>query len=90
MKTPLLSQSRSAAAVSIWVDVAERVLAGVDVLAAAEPGEHLGAAVAHAARLDVEQIAAVGLQRVADVAERGPVGQHDLPVGAGAGQQRAR
>ena len=52
---------------------AEGVLAGVDVLAAPEASEDFGRAVAHAAGLDVEQVAAVGLQRVADVAERGPV-----------------
>jgi hypothetical protein len=35
--------------------------------------------VAHTPRLHVEQLAAVGLQRVADVAECGAVGQDDLP-----------
>src|SRR5258707_1302123 len=35
----------------------------------------------------VEQVAAIGLQRVTDVAQRGAVGQHDLPVRAGAGEQ---
>ena len=35
---------------------AKRVLAGGDVLAAAQTGEHLGRAVAHSPRLDIEQI----------------------------------
>src|SRR5437879_869530 len=61
----------------------EGVFAGVDVLAAPETGEDLGAAVANPTRLHVEQSAAVGLERVADVAECGPVRQDDLPVGAG-------
>jgi hypothetical protein len=38
--------------------------------------------------LDVEQISLVGLQRVSNVAERRAVGQDDLPVGAGAREQR--
>src|SRR4029077_20232955 len=61
---------------------AEGVLARVDVLASGESLEHLGAAVAYAPRLHVEQRAAVGLQRVADVAEGGAVRQDDLPVRA--------
>src|SRR2546421_10688784 len=65
---------------------AERVFARVDVLASAEAGEHFGAAVANAARLDVEQGAVVGPQRVADVAERRAIRQHYLPVGADAPQ----
>src|SRR4029434_1670419 len=63
---------------------AEGVLAGVDMLTAPETGEDLGAAMAHTPRLDVEQIAAVCLQRVTDVAQCGAVRQDDLPVGAGA------
>src|SRR4051794_38930127 len=66
---------------------AEGVFAGVDVLTAAEAGEDVGAPVAHARRPDVEQIAAVSLQRVADVAQSGAVGQDDLPIGARARQQ---
>src|SRR4029079_11410763 len=65
----------------------EGVLAGVDVLTAREACEHLGAAVAYTSRLDVEQLAGIGLQGVADVAERGAVREHDLPVGAGAREQ---
>jgi hypothetical protein len=37
--------------------------------------------------LDVEQIAVVGLQRVADVAEGGVVREDELPVGARAREQ---
>jgi hypothetical protein len=37
--------------------------------------------------LDVEQIAVVGLERVADVAEGGAVGEDELPVGARAREQ---
>src|SRR5262245_36941115 len=61
---------------------AEGVFARVDVLAARETFEHFGAAVTDAACLDVEQIAAVGLERVADVAEGGAVREDGLPVGA--------
>src|SRR3989440_2282005 len=63
------------------------VLARIDILAAAETFENLRAAVAHATRLHVEQGTVVGLQRVADVGEGGPVRQDDLPVGADARQQ---
>src|SRR2546421_11592916 len=63
------------------------VLARIDVLAAAETFEDLRAAVAHAPRLHVEQGTVVGLQRVADVGEGGPVRQDDLPVGAYARHQ---
>src|SRR5437763_15037473 len=87
MKTPLFSQSSLGAAVSIWVEVRKGVLAGIDVLTARETFEDLGAAVAHTSRLDVEQIAAVGLQRVADVAEGGAVRQDRLPVGTGTREQ---
>src|SRR6185503_14392527 len=52
---------------------AEGVLAGVDVLAPGEPGENLGATVADTFRSDVEQTAGVGLERVANVRQRGPV-----------------
>src|ERR1700685_592648 len=44
---------------------------------------------AHASRLHVEQVAAIGLQRVADVAQGGAVGQDYLPVGARARKQLA-
>jgi hypothetical protein len=37
--------------------------------------------------LDVEQVAVVGLERVADVAEGGAVRKDDLPVGARAREQ---
>src|ERR1700737_2861234 len=67
---------------------AERVLGRIDVLAARETGEDFRWTMADAPRLDVEQIAVVGLQRVADVAERGAVGQHELPVGARSREQR--
>src|SRR5258708_15344991 len=63
------------------------VLARIDVLAAAETFEDLRAAVAHATRLHVEQGTVVGLQRVADVREGGPVRQDDLPIRAYARQQ---
>jgi len=43
--------------------------------------------VTHTARLDVDQSAGVGLQRVAEIAERGAVGEDDLPVGARAREQ---
>ena len=42
---------------------------------------------AYAALLDIEQIAPICLERVPDVAECRAVRQHDLPVGAGAGEQ---
>ena len=87
MKTPLFSQSRSGAAVSICVAVRKVYSPASTSSPRAETREHVGAAVADASRLDVEQIAAVGLQRVADVAERRAVGQDDLPVGAGARDQ---
>src|SRR5262245_45440719 len=61
---------------------AEDVFARIDMLTPGEPGEDLGAAVAYRARLDVDQVSAVGLQGVADVAECGAVRQDDLPVGA--------
>ena len=48
MKTPLFSQSSSGAAVSISVAVRNVYSLGVDVLAACESGEDLGAAVADA------------------------------------------
>src|SRR6266550_7285616 len=63
------------------------VLARIDILATAETFENLRATVAHASRLHVEQPTVVGLQRVADVAENGPVRPDDLPVGAYARQQ---
>ena len=47
---------------------------GVDVLAAREAGEDVWAAVADAVRSDVEQMAGVGLQRVAEVRQRDRVG----------------
>src|SRR5262249_41197969 len=67
---------------------AERVLAGVDVLAATETREDLGAAVANAARLNVQEIAVFGLQRVADLAQRRAVRRHGLPIRAGARDER--
>src|SRR5712691_8119650 len=66
---------------------AERVFGCVDVLAARETCEYFGAAVTDAAGLDVEQIAVVGLECVADVAEGGAVGEDGLPIGAGAREQ---
>src|SRR6266540_6661716 len=45
------------------------------------------AGVAYATGLDVEQIAVVGLERVADVAEGGAVGEDELPIGADTGEQ---
>ena len=81
MKTPLFSQSSAGAAVSIWVEVG-RCMARVDVLAARETCEHVGATVAHAAGLGVEQIAVVGLERVADVGEGGAVREDELPISA--------
>ena len=65
--TPLFSQSSWGGGDLDLGQGAEGVLAGVNVLAAPETCEHLGAAVAHASRLHVEQIAIVGLQRVADL-----------------------
>ena len=65
----------------------EGVLARVDGLAARQTGKHLSAAVPHSAGLHVEQVAAIRLQRVAQVGKRGAVRQHDPPVGAGSGQQ---
>ena len=44
---------------------------------------------AHALRAHVKQRAAARLQRVADVTERCPVPEDDLPVGAGAADQRS-
>src|SRR6266446_3165526 len=66
---------------------AEGVFACVDVLTARETCEYFGATVTDAACLDVEQIAVVGLERVADVAEGGAVGEDGLPVGARAREQ---
>src|SRR5262249_9258776 len=66
---------------------AEGVFGRVDVLAARETGEHIGAAVAHAPRFDVEQIAVVRPERVTDVAEGGAVREDDLPIGARAREQ---
>src|SRR5256885_1867588 len=66
---------------------AKGVLARIDILAAAETFENLRAAVAHAPRLHVEQGTAVGLQRVADVAESRAIRQHDLPIHAGTRQE---
>src|SRR5690349_19833495 len=63
------------------------VLARIDVLPAGETVEDLRASVAHAPRLHVEPGTVVGLQRVADVCEGGPVRQDDLPVGAYTRQQ---
>jgi hypothetical protein len=83
----LFSQSSSLDAVSIWVEVRKVYSLGVDVLAATETCQNLGATVAHAACAYVEEIVVVGLQRVADVAERRAVPQDDLPVGAHARQQ---
>src|SRR5208282_3564580 len=65
----------------------EDVFIRTDVLAASETREDLRAPVAHGSRLDVEQIAASGGQRVADVAERGAVWENDLPVGACSGEE---
>jgi hypothetical protein len=83
MKTPLFNQSRCGAAVSICV-VVRKVYSRASTSSPREAREHVGAAVSHTSGLDVEQLPAVGPQRVADVAERGAVGQDDLPVGAGA------
>src|SRR6185312_3180480 len=58
-------------------------------LTATEAGENLGGAVAHSLRTDVQQRTVVGLQCVADVYERRAVGQTDLPIGAGAREERA-
>jgi hypothetical protein len=66
---------------------AERVFGRVDVLAARETCEYFGTPLTDAACLDVEQIAVVGLERVADVAEGGAVGEDELPVGARAREQ---
>jgi len=59
---------------------AEDVLARIDVLAARESLEHLGAAVSDASRVHVEERTPVVLNRVADLAEGGAVRQNDLPV----------
>ena len=69
---------------------AERVLAWVDIVAAGEAGQDLGASVARALGPHVKQRAAARLQRVADVTERRPVREDDLPVGAGAADQLPR
>ena len=58
----------------------ERVFRGVDVLPSRQAGEDVWIAVAYAARLDVEQRPAVGLEGVADVGDRAAGGPHDLPV----------
>src|SRR4029077_1886804 len=65
------------------------VLTRVDILATPKPCEDFGAPVADASRLNVEQIAIVGLQRVSNVGKGGAVEQNNLPVGAGAWEQRA-
>ena len=61
---------------------AEDVFTCVDVFSASETLEDRRASVPHTLRLDVEHISAFGLQRVADVAERGAIGKNDLPIGA--------
>src|SRR5450631_1077393 len=68
---------------------AERVFGGVDVLASGQACEHVWFAMAYAARLDVEQRPAVGLEGVADVGDRAAGGPYDLPVCA-AGPQHFR
>ena len=88
MKTPLLSQPRSGAAVSIWVEVRKVYSLASTASPRGQTGKHFGAAVAHSAGLNVEQVAAVRLQRVAQVGKRGAIRQQDLPVGAGPRQQR--
>ncbi len=88
MKTPRFSQSRAGAAVSICVAVRNVYSPASTSSPRRQAREHRDAAVAHAAGLDVEQVAAVRLQRVADVPERGAVCEHDLPVGARAREQR--
>src|SRR4029077_54008 len=65
------------------------VLTRVDILATPKPCEDFGAPVANASRLNVEQIAIVGLQRVSNVGKSGAVEQNNLPVGARAWEQRA-
>jgi hypothetical protein len=50
---------------------AEGVLPGVDVLAPGEAGEDLWATVADTLGSDAEQMAGVGLERGADIRERG-------------------
>ena len=70
MKMSLLSQSSWGAAVWIRVVVRKLYWPGVDVL---EAGEDVWAAVADAVGSDVEQVAGVGLQRVAEVRQRGSV-----------------
>src|SRR3954470_19377434 len=50
---------------------AERVLGGVDVLAGGQAREHVWFAVANPVRLDVEERSPIGLERVADVGDRG-------------------
>src|SRR4029077_11676076 len=65
----------------------ERVFVGVDIFTAGDTGEHIGRSVPDAARTDGEQLTAIRLQRVADVAECSAVRPQDLPVGAGARQQ---
>src|SRR6187401_998119 len=63
-------------------DGAEIVERRIDVLALRHAGEHLGRAVAHTLRVDLDQRAGVALDRVARMdVERAVVG-HDLPVGA--------
>src|ERR1700736_6017981 len=59
---------------------AEYVFGGVDVLPSGQACEHVWLAMADAARLDVEQRPAVGLEGVADVGDRAAGGPHDLPV----------
>src|SRR4029453_18007278 len=59
---------------------AEGVLSGRDVLAAPETGEDLGPAMPNTSGLHVEEVTALGLQRVADVAEGGAIGQDGLPI----------
>src|SRR5262249_33654035 len=90
MKTPLFSQSSSGAAVSNWVEGGEVDLLGAAVSPRAGRAGSLGrawGARAEAGCGEVGQRAAVGGERVGDVAEGGAVGEDGLPVGARAPKQ---
>src|SRR5262249_54031512 len=66
----------------------EGVLVQVDLLAAAQAGEDIDRTVADTCRTHIEQIPAVGPQRIADVPDRCPIAQDGLPVGTRPGDQR--
>jgi hypothetical protein len=89
MKTPLLSQSSSGAAVSIWVEVRNVYSLGSTLSPRPSRARTSGAPWRTLTRLDVEESAAIGLQRVADVPVGGSVGEERLPVGARAREQRS-